>query len=146
MLAHMTVRWYTIYADGRTERQQKKEIIENQLVNNLSDMIKDIIHSLYIKETNRTKALDSTFDSYRNRFNIILSEMIKQNEPIVLKEEKKNNNITRNFTIESKKNETMKQNIENKHPILNEKKDRVFNNIEADDSSIVSEILKKYKN
>lgn len=124
----------------------KKEIIENQLVNNLSDMIKDIIHSLYIKETNRTKALDSTFDSYRNRFNIILSEMIKQNEPIVLKEEKKNNNITRNFTIESKKNETMKQNIENKHPILNEKKDRVFNNIEADDSSIVSEILKKYKN
>ena len=25
MLAHMPIRWYTVYADGRTDRQQKRK-------------------------------------------------------------------------------------------------------------------------
>ena len=67
------------------DNMSKKDKIENQLVKNLSHMIKDVISSFYIKDTNRTEVLNKTIDSYKNRFNIILKEMINLNEPIVIK-------------------------------------------------------------
>ena len=128
------------------DNMSKKEKIENQLVKNLSYMIKDVISSLYIKDTNRTEVLNTTIDSYKNRFNIILKEMINLNEPVVIKEAKKNENIATNSTLELKSKEIIEKKKDIQYPVQVEKKEIPIRNIEADDSSIVSEILKKYKN
>ena len=128
------------------DNMSKKEKIENQLVKNLSYMIKDVISSLYIKDTNRTEVLNTTIDSYKNRFNIILKEMINLNEPVVIKEAKKNENIAKNSTLELKSKEIIEKKKDIQYPVQVEKKEIPIRNIEADDSSIVSEILKKYKN
>lgn len=128
------------------DNMSKKEKIENQLVKNLSYMIKDVISSLYIKDTNRTEVLNTTIDSYKNRFNIILKEMINLNEPVVIKEAKKNENIATNSTLELKSKVIIEKKKDIQYPAHVEKKEIPIRNIEADDSSIVSEILKKYKN
>lgn len=128
------------------DNMSKKEKIENQLVKNLSYMIKDVISSLYIKDSNRTEVLNTTIDSYKNRFNIILKEMINLNEPVVIKEAKKNENIATNSTLELKSKEIIEKKKDIQYPVQVEKKEIPIRNIEADDSSIVSEILKKYKN
>ena len=128
------------------DNMSKKEKIENQLVKNLSYMIKDVISSLYIKDTNRTEVVNATIDSYKNRFNIILKEMINLNEPVVIKEAKKNENIAKNSTLELKSKVIIEKKKDIQYPIHVEKKEIPIRNIEADDSSIVSEILKKYKN
>ena len=124
----------------------KKDKIENQLVKNLSHMIKDVISSFYIKDTNRTEVLNKTIDNYKNRFNIILKEMINLNEPIVIKEAKKNENIKKNSTLDIKETKNFEKKKEMQPPVVIEMKEIPLSNIEADDSSIVSEILKKYKN
>ena len=128
------------------DNMSKKDKIENQLVKNLSHMIKDVISSFYIKDTNRTEVLNKTIDSYKNRFNIILKEMINLNEPIVIKEAKKNENIKKNSTLDIKETKNFEKKKEMQPPVVIEMKEIPLSNIEADDSSIVSEILKKYKN
>ena len=53
------------------DNMSKKDKIENQLVKNLSHMIKDVISSFYIKDTNRTEVLNKTIDNYKNNGEII---------------------------------------------------------------------------
>ena len=72
--------------------------------------------------------------------------MINLNEPIVIKEAKKNENIKKNSTLDIKETKNFEKNKEMQPPVVIEMKEIPLSNIEADDSSIVSEILKKYKN
>ena len=72
--------------------------------------------------------------------------MINLNEPIVIKEAKKNENIKKNSTLDIKETKNFEKKKEMQPPVVIEMKEIPLSNIEADDSSIVSEILKKYKN
>lgn len=42
MIAYLSIRWYTVYADGRTGRQQKRKTGKNTMT---KEMYKHILHT-----------------------------------------------------------------------------------------------------
>ena len=137
-----------------------KQKVENEFVNNLGEMVKDVIHSVYSNEkaekSQGKDILNKTFENYKNKFMIIMNEMLKVNVP----PSKETNttiplpqNTTKKDGAESKKNERGKE--INKSPGKIEEKKKTETkplpniidpeDFDADDSSIISELLHKYK-
>ena len=134
--------------------------VENEFVNNLGEMVKDVIHSVYSNEkaekSQGKDILNKTFENYKNKFMIIMNEMLKVNVP-PSKETNTTTPLPQNTTkkdgAESKKNERGKE--INKSPGKIEEKKKTETkplpniidpeDFDADDSSIISELLHKYK-
>ena len=137
-----------------------KQKVENEFVNNLGEMVKDVIHSVYSNEkaekSQGKDILNKTFENYKNKFMIIMNEMLKVNVP-PSKETNTTTPLPQNTTkkdgAESKKNERGKE--INKSPGKIEEKKKTETkplpniidpeDFDADDSSIISELLHKYK-
>lgn len=144
------------------ENMNQKQKIENEFVNNLGEMVKDVIHSVYSNQnsekTQSKEILNKTFENYKNKFMIIMNEMLKVNLPpskdinttIPLSQ-----NTTKKDGTEAKKilergKEKNKSNVK-----MEEEKKKAetkplpnilaHENFDADDSSIISELLHKYK-
>ena len=142
------------------ENMNPKQKVENEFVNNLGEMVKDVIHSVYSNEkaekSQGKDILNKTFENYKNKFMIIMNEMLKVNVP-PSKETNTTTPLPQNTTkkdgAESKKNERGKE--INKSPGKIEEKKKTETkplpniidpeDFDADDSSIISELLHKYK-
>ena len=81
MIAYISIRWYTIYADGRTDRQQKERQEKNTMT---KEMYKRILHTTKSAEKLDGIVRVAMFDEEikREDFKELLNEM----NAIIMKE------------------------------------------------------------